>query len=63
LHERGSPRDDRIGAASLGWRDNTLVQQPQQEVERLALHIDWDPARKTLRPPQLWFVDEEDNPH
>jgi prevent-host-death family protein len=33
----------------------------QQEVERLAAQIDWDRARKALRPPQSWF-DDDDNP-
>jgi hypothetical protein len=33
-----------------------------QEVERLAAQIDWVRARKTLRPPQSWFDDEDDNP-
>ena len=32
-----------------------------QEVEKRAAQIDWDRARKTLRPPQEWF-DDTDNP-
>src|SRR5947209_1331367 len=31
-----------------------------QEVERLAAEIDWAQARKTLRPPQSWFDDDDD---
>lgn len=31
------------------------------EVERLAAEIDWS-RTKTLRPPQSWFDDEDDNP-
>lgn len=34
----------------------------RQEVEQLAAQIDWERARKTLRPPQSWFDDDEDNP-
>ncbi len=34
----------------------------RQEAERLAAQIDWDGARKTLRPPQSWFDDDADNP-
>src|SRR5713101_5250581 len=34
----------------------------QQEVERLAAQIDWERAPQTLRPPQSWFDDDEDNP-
>ena len=34
----------------------------QQDVERLAAQIDWGRARQTLRPPQSWFDDDEDNP-
>src|SRR5262245_42210720 len=34
----------------------------QQQVERLAAQLDWDRARKNLRPPQSWFDDEGDNP-
>ena len=33
----------------------------RQEVEKLAAQIDWERARKTLRPPQQWF-DDTDNP-
>src|SRR3954451_18239314 len=33
----------------------------QQEVERLAAQLDRAPARRTLRPPQSWF-DDDDNP-
>jgi len=33
----------------------------RQEVEKLAAQIDWERARKTLRPPQEWF-DDTDNP-
>jgi hypothetical protein len=32
------------------------------EVERSATQIDWTRATKTLRPPQSWFDDEDDNP-
>lgn len=34
----------------------------RQEVEKLAAQIDWEQARKALRPPQSWFDDEDDNP-
>jgi hypothetical protein len=34
----------------------------QQQVERLAAQIDWDRARKTLRPPQEWFEGDEPKP-
>ena len=34
----------------------------RQEVERSAARIEWSRATKTLRPPQSWFDDEEDNP-
>jgi hypothetical protein len=34
----------------------------RQEVERAAAEIDWSWARNTLRPPQSWFDDEDDNP-
>jgi hypothetical protein len=34
----------------------------QQKVERLAAQIDWDRARKTLRPPQEWFEGDEPKP-
>jgi hypothetical protein len=33
-----------------------------QEVERSAAEIDWTRARETLRPPQSWFDDKDDNP-
>ena len=33
-----------------------------QEVERSAAEIDWSRTQKTLRPPQSWFDDEDDNP-
>lgn len=33
----------------------------RQEVEKRAAQIDWERARKNLRPPQSWF-DDEDNP-
>lgn len=34
----------------------------QREVERLAAQIDWERARKALRPPQEWFDGEEPKP-
>src|SRR5260370_5835586 len=34
----------------------------QHEVERLAAQIDWERARKTLRPPQSWFEGDEPKP-
>jgi hypothetical protein len=34
----------------------------RQEVERSAAQIDWSRAPNTLRPPQSWFDDEDDNP-
>ncbi len=34
----------------------------RQEVERSAAQIDWSRAQNTLRPPQSWFDDEDDNP-
>jgi hypothetical protein len=34
----------------------------RQEVEKLAAQIDWDRARKTLRPPQDWFDGDEPKP-
>ncbi len=34
----------------------------RQEVERSAAEIDWTRARETLRPPQSWFDDKDDNP-
>jgi hypothetical protein len=34
----------------------------RQEVERLAAQIDWDRARRTLRPPQEWFDGDEPKP-
>jgi len=34
----------------------------RQEVERLAAQIDWSREHKTLRPPQSWFDDEDNNP-
>ncbi|HEV3255386.1 MAG TPA: hypothetical protein VG013_00770 [Gemmataceae bacterium] len=34
----------------------------QQQVERLAAQIDWDRARKSLRPPQEWFDGDEPKP-
>jgi PHD/YefM family antitoxin component YafN of YafNO toxin-antitoxin module len=33
-----------------------------QEVAKLAAQIDWDRARKTLRPPQEWFDGDEPKP-
>jgi len=33
-----------------------------QEVERLAAQIDWERARKALRPPQEWFEGDEPRP-
>ena len=33
-----------------------------QEAERLAAQIDWDRARKALRPPQEWFDGDEPKP-
>src|SRR5438445_7106161 len=51
-------------AAVIPLEQLELVRQilAQQEVERLAAQIDWDRARKPLRPPQSWFDDDEDNP-
>jgi len=34
----------------------------RQEVERSAAQIDWSRSQNTLRPPQSWFDDEDDNP-
>jgi PHD/YefM family antitoxin component YafN of YafNO toxin-antitoxin module len=34
----------------------------RQEVETAAAQIDWSRAQKTLRPPQSWFDDKDDNP-
>ena|SRR5947209_2815876 len=34
----------------------------RQEVQRLATQIDWDQARKTLRPSPEWFDGEEPKP-
>jgi prevent-host-death family protein len=34
----------------------------RQEVEGLAAQIDWNRAGESLRPPQSWFDDEDDNP-
>jgi len=34
----------------------------RQEVQRLASQIDWDRARKMLRPAQRWFDGEEPKP-
>jgi prevent-host-death family protein len=34
----------------------------QKEVQQLAAQIDWDLARKTLRPSQDWFDREEPKP-
>jgi PHD/YefM family antitoxin component YafN of YafNO toxin-antitoxin module len=34
----------------------------RQEVEKLAAQIDWDQARKKLRPPQEWFDGDEPRP-
>lgn len=34
----------------------------RQEVELAAARIAWERAPNTLRPPQSWFDDEQDNP-
>ncbi len=34
----------------------------RQEMERSAAEMDWSLAKMTLRPPQSWFDDEDDNP-
>jgi prevent-host-death family protein len=34
----------------------------QQDVEKLVAQIDWERARKTLRPPQEWFDGDEPKP-
>lgn len=34
----------------------------RQEVEKKAARLLWDRLPNTLRPPQSWFDDEEDNP-
>jgi len=34
----------------------------RHEVEKLAAHVDWERARKTLRPPQEWFDGDEPKP-
>ena len=34
----------------------------EQEVGKLAAQIDWDKARKALRPPQEWFDGDEPKP-
>lgn len=34
----------------------------RQKVEHLAAQIDWERARKVLRPPQQWFDGEEPKP-
>ena len=33
-----------------------------QDLERLMAQIDWERARKTLRPPQEWFDGDEPKP-
>lgn len=50
-------------AAIISLEHLELVREvlARQEVEELANQIDWERARKTLRPPQSWF-DDEDNP-
>jgi prevent-host-death family protein len=51
-------------AAVIPIEDLELVREmlAQQEVERLATQIDWAGAPNTLRPPQSWFDDADDNP-
>lgn len=39
-----------------------LAASSQAEVERLAGAIDWEAARRTLRPPQQWFDGDEPKP-
>ncbi|HJT32399.1 MAG TPA: hypothetical protein VJ783_10180 [Pirellulales bacterium] len=39
-----------------------LTSGSQAEVERLAGTIDWNEARKSLRPPQEWFDGDEQKP-
>ncbi len=34
----------------------------RQDVEKLVAQIDWERARKTLRPPQEWFDGDEPKP-
>src|SRR3954451_19771266 len=50
-------------AAIIPYEHLELVREilAQQEVERLAAQLDRAPARRTLRPPQSWF-DDDDNP-
>lgn len=39
-----------------------LTASSNAEVERLAAAIDWEEARKRLRPPQEWFEGDEPKP-
>jgi hypothetical protein len=34
----------------------------RRKIEEAAAEIDWAPARASLRLPQSWFDDEDDNP-
>jgi hypothetical protein len=51
-------------AAVISLKHLALIREilARQEVERSAAAIDWSPERSTLRPPQSWFDDEDDNP-
>ena len=50
-------------AAVIPLADLEMVREilARQQLEERAAQIDWDRARKTLRPPQEWF-DDTDNP-
>ena len=51
-------------AAVIPLQQLELVREilARQEVERSAAQIDWSRRGTTLRPPQSWFDDEDDNP-
>jgi hypothetical protein len=57
-------RDGAELAAVISLEHLRLVQEvlAREEVERLAGQIDWEKARKTLRPPQEWFEGDEPKP-
>jgi hypothetical protein len=51
-------------AAVIPLKHRELVREilAHQEVDMSAAQIDWAQARKSLRPPQSWFDDNDDNP-
>jgi prevent-host-death family protein len=51
-------------AAVISLEHLELVREvlAREEVERLAGQIDWEKARKALRPPQEWFEGDEPKP-